>query len=107
MKYPYIIACLGMGLVISCGHKQESHENQPKQSQPVPSVSAVTMPGSSEEVVMKAGDLFLTMADYNRCIDVHNLMGRHFSKRALANPRFQRDEVQRCFQTKFLKDYMA
>ena len=100
MKYRYIAALMLIGMCVSCGQKHEKTE---------PNQSAVQapLPGSPEEAVMVAGDLALTMADYDRCIEVHNLMGRHFSKRALANPQFQRDELQRCFQSRFLKDYMA
>lgn len=62
--------------------------------------------GSSGEVVMSSDDLKLTMGEYERCIEVHRLMGRPYSKRALANPRFQRDEAQRCFQSKFIREYL-
>ena len=105
MKYTYFAAGMLVALSVSCGQK---HEPAPVQNDNTAAVAAkAPQPGSPEEAVMVTDDLTLTMADYDRCIEVHNLMGRHFSKRALANPQFQRDEVQRCFQGKFLKDFMA
>lgn len=68
---------------------------------------SVHLPGSPHEVVMASDELKLTMGDYDRCIAVHRLMGRPYSKRALANPRFQRDESQRCFQNKFIRDFLT
>ncbi len=103
MKYTYIAAGLLLALSVSCGQK---HDPAPAQNDNA-AAAKTPLPGTPEEVVMVADDLALTMADYDRCIEVHHLMGRHFSKRALANPQFQRDEVQRCFQSKFLKDFMA
>ncbi len=94
----YMIAGMLVMVLSSCGQKQEK---------PAPQPTPIPMPGAPEEVVMTSDNLALTMADYDRCIEVHRLMGRHFSKRALANPRFQRDELQRCFQTKFMKDYLS
>ncbi len=61
--------------------------------------------GSPQEVVMKSGELRMTMGDYEDCVALHRFHGRIFSKRAMANPRFQRDEAKRCFQTIMLKDY--
>ena len=100
MKYPYILIAMIALLAASCENKKPDAVKPP-----IPAASA-PLPGSPEEVVLKTDILSLTMADYDRCIEVHNLMGRHFSKRALANPQFQRDEVQRCFQIKYLKNYM-
>lgn len=58
------------------------------------------------EVVMKAGDHTMTLDDYRQCIYLHKVQGKQFSKRALANPRFQRDEAQRCFALVYLRDYV-
>lgn len=62
------------------------------------------IPGA--EVIMKADGHTMTLDDYHQCIDLHKLQGRQFSKRALANPRFQRDEAQRCFALVYLRDYV-
>lgn len=71
---------------------------------PVPEQKPViAAPG--QETVMKADGHEMTLDDYRDCIDLHKLRGHMFSKRALANPRFQRDEAQRCFALVWLRDY--
>ena len=100
------ICCLLMTIptmgMISCKKRVEP----PPESEMIQEKQPEALPTPDSEVVMVSGDLKLTMEDYNRCIAVHRIKGNMFSKRALANPRFQRDEVQRCFQVKFLQDYM-
>ncbi len=60
---------------------------------------------SEGEVVLSTEHLKLTTVDYEQCLLVHRLNGRTYSQRALANPRFQHDEVQRCFQTAMMRKY--
>lgn len=98
MRWTIRMATLLMAFgMVSCDRKAPSPQ-KPKSVQP--------LPGSPEEVVLVGEGLRLTMGDYKRCIDVHRIQGHDFSKRALANPRFQRDEIQRCAQTRFLRDYI-
>jgi len=63
------------------------------------------LPGSDSEIVVHTDDLSLTLGDYKLCLALHALKGTHLSERVLANPRFQRDEAQRCLQTHFMRSY--
>lgn len=96
-------AVLILGGLSACKQKTASDSVSAEQANAEPPV----LPGSSNEVVMASDTLKLTMGEYERCIEVHRLMGRPYSKRALANPRFQRDEAQRCFQSKFIREYLS
>ena len=69
-----------------------------------------SMPGSEAEsedpdIVLTSGDIRLTTADYKTCVAAHLLMGQNVSERILANSRFQRDELQRCFQIAVMRRY--
>ncbi len=61
--------------------------------------------GKDSEMVIRSDELEVTLGDYKMCLKQNELEGVHFSKRALANPRFQRDQAQRCFQVKFMRQY--
>lgn len=60
----------------------------------------------SENVIYLGDDLKLTLDDYDRCLEVHRFMGRDYSARALANPRFQRDEISRCAQSAMMRNFV-
>ena len=76
------------------------------QAEPQSVAAELPLPGSPDEVVLATDKVKLTMHDYDRCIDVHRLKGHILTQRALANPRFQRDEVQLCLQSAYLKKYL-
>ena len=57
------------------------------------------------DIVVHSDKFDLTLKDYRRCVATHALEGRYFSKRALANPHFQRDESMRCSQVRFMRDF--
>lgn len=99
-------ALLIWGGLTACQQKTTTQADD-AQNTPQATAQAAPLPGSLDEVVLASDNLRLTMREYNQCIDVHRLLGRFYSKRALANPRFQRDETQRCFQTKFIRDYLT
>lgn len=66
----------------------------------------LTNPGwQADELIMKSGEHRMNLEDYKQCISLHRLQGHFFSKRALANPRFQLDEAQRCFALTLMRDY--
>ena len=55
----------------------------------VEKVERKMIPGA--EVIMKADGHTMTLDDYHQCIDLERVRGRQFAKRALDNPRFERD----------------
>ena len=80
-----------------------------KDAAPVPDAQPkmqVPQPGSPDEVVLVTDAIKLTMHDYDRCIDIHRLKGHVLNERVLANPRFQRGEVQLCLQAAYMKHYL-
>lgn len=81
-------------------------KNSDPQAEQNPVFHEAPLPGSPDEVVLATDKVKLTMRDYDRCIDVHRLKGHILTQRALANPRFQRDEVQLCLQAAYLKKYL-
>ncbi|MCL2325142.1 MAG: hypothetical protein FWC40_01360 [Proteobacteria bacterium] len=82
-----------------------SRKKNPLDSSPEAKTIQQPLPGSDDEIVVHTDDLSLTLADYKLCLALHALKGTHLSERALANPRFQRDEAQRCLQTHFMRSY--
>ena len=92
------LLCSGM---VSCKRSEEPKPDISK-NESIPQVQEE----SHHEVILTGDAGSLTMADYDRCIDVHRIQGNMFSERALANPRFQRDEVMRCFQTKLMQTFL-
>lgn len=92
------VTLLLMGLMLtSCGKKEEAK----------PAPAPVPVVEDADPVVVAAENVRLTLSDYDRCVAVHKFEGEMYSKRALANPRFQHDEVQRCLQMKLMSDALG
>ncbi|MBR4985557.1 MAG: peptidyl-prolyl cis-trans isomerase [Proteobacteria bacterium] len=84
-----------MGLMLtSCGKKDEA----------VPATKPEPVVEEADPVIVAAETVRVTLSEYDRCVAVHRFEGQMYSKRALANPRFQHDEVQRCVQMKLMSD---
>lgn len=104
MKTHYIINLAALiAFLGTLGACKKENTTEPEHQ---PAAAAVPLPGSPDEVVLATDDIHLTMRDYDRCVDLHRLRGQVLTKRALANPRFQRDEVQLCIQGAYLKKYL-
>ncbi|MFA5624230.1 MAG: hypothetical protein WC966_04110 [Bradymonadales bacterium] len=58
------------------------------------------------DLVISGGETRVMLRDYEACVLVYALHGRAASERAVANPRFQRDEALRCYQRKFALQYL-
>ena len=95
------ILILSSLLCLSCAPKQDVQ----KTDAPEQSVADVQKPVNPDEVILSAGDILLTLDDYAQCLTMHKFLGLDYSERALANPRFQRDEIQRCYQNRFMKQF--
>ncbi|MBQ9394982.1 MAG: hypothetical protein IJU23_05635 [Proteobacteria bacterium] len=65
----------------------------------------VETPPKAEDVILAAENMHLTITDYDQCLAILKFEGFDFSIRALANPRFQRDEIQRCYQIGVMRQY--
>ena len=70
------------------------------------STSAKTSAVPPEDVILSAENMLMTMKDYDRCVAGLKFQGFDFSPRVLANPRFQRDEIQRCYQINVMRQYV-
>ncbi|MBO4350384.1 MAG: hypothetical protein J6A01_05495 [Proteobacteria bacterium] len=97
----YLLAIIAFLCALTACKKNSEIQDEQK-----PVVPETPLPGSPEEVVLATDAVKLTMRDYDRCIDVHRLKGHVLNQRVLANPRFQRDEVQLCLQSAYLKKYL-
>ncbi len=98
---------LTAALCCSCSKSSPTENTNP--ADPPSETPAVQQPediSSSNDVIYVAGDIRLTIKDYDECLTTHKLKGNEFSKRALANPRFQRDEIQRCYQTALMRKFI-
>lgn len=107
----FILASLFIALAMNstaCNKKnRENTDVEAVATQPTAQLPIDTSTiGTDDEVIMIGGDIRVTLGDYAHCISLHRFNGRYFSKRALANPRFQHDEAQRCFQIQMLRDYV-
>ncbi len=101
-----VAACLAS--VCACKVNQSESSNQSKgqsQDNQNDNVTAAQQNARDAVVVVHSDNFDVTLGDYRRCVAVHALEGRVFSKRALANPNFQRDEAMRCTQSKILREY--
>lgn len=68
--------------------------------------AAQTPDKPAQDVIMSSDNMLLTLKDYDECLAVLRFQGIEFSPRALANPRFQRDEIQRCSQIAFMRQFV-
>ena len=98
-----VIATMISSIVFSSCKKTDVSENKNSETQQ----NQQQHEESTDDVVLTGEGWSLMMSDYERCLEVHRIQGRMFSERALANPRFQRDEVQRCMQTKFMRSSLS
>lgn len=57
------------------------------------------------EVIAYSKEHTVYLSDYKRCVAMHTFEGHAMSVRALANPRFQRDEARRCYQIQYLREF--
>lgn len=98
------MAIVAMGLMLaSCSRADRpAQENAPSADAHAP--EAAVPQDASDAVIVSSDAVRLTLSDYEQCVAVHAFEGQLYSKRALANPRFQHDEIQRCLQMKLMAD---
>ena len=98
------MAIVAMGLMLaSCSRAERpAQENAPSAAAHAPEVAVPQ--DASDAVIVSSDAVRLTLSDYEQCVAVHAFEGQLYSKRALANPRFQHDEIQRCLQMKLMSD---
>lgn len=79
---------------------------RPAQSNPsAPEVIEANKSFNDAQVVIHTDAFDVTLGDYKRCIASHAIQGYVFSKRALANPNFQREAARRCLESVFMRNY--
>lgn len=104
-KASAFVACLLLGtsfLPLAC---QKTVAPSETDNQAVNAQKAKADKDLDQEVVAYSVAHTVLLSDYKRCVAMHAFEGQPMSIRALANPRFQRDEARRCYQIQFLKQY--
>lgn len=98
--------CLSsIALLSACDLGFKKAERPSKTNASAEEIAEANKTFNDDQVVVHTDNFDVTLGDYKRCIAGHAIQGYVFSKRALANPNFQREASNRCLQTVFMRNY--
>ena len=98
--------CVSLLAILSaCDFGFKRSERPTKTNTNSPEVLEANKTFSDSQVVVHTEDFDVTLGDYKRCIAGHAIQGYVFSKRALANPNFQREASMRCLQSVLMRRF--
>lgn len=106
---PHLLICVFcisfMALWSACDFGFKHTDRPTKTNTNSPEVVEANKTFTDSVVVVHTDNLDVTLGDYKRCIAGHAIQGYVFSKRALANPNFQREASRRCLQSVLMRKF--